>query len=61
MISSMPTRKLSPVEVLDRLTTRLEKRTESLQRVKFEGFGTVIAELETELDHLRRARRYIEE
>jgi hypothetical protein len=57
----MPSRKLTPLEVLDRLTTRLEKRLESLQRVKLEGFEPVVAELETELDHLRRARQYLEE
>lgn len=57
----MPTRrKLTPVEVLDRLQRRLEKRMESLQRVKLSGYATVIAELETELDYLRRAKRYLE-
>ena len=34
---------------------------ESLQRVKLAGFERVIAELETELDFLRRATRYLEE
>jgi hypothetical protein len=47
--------KLTPVEVLQRLQRRVEKRMESLQRVKLEGFEPVIRELETELDYLRRA------
>jgi len=34
---------------------------EALQRVKLEGFDVVIAELEIELDLLRRATRYLEE
>jgi hypothetical protein len=34
---------------------------ESLQRVKLEGFRAVISELETELDYLRRAARYLKE
>ena len=34
---------------------------ESLQRVKLAGFEVVISELETELDYLRRATRYLEE
>jgi hypothetical protein len=34
---------------------------ESLQRVKLSGFEVVISELETELDYLRRATRYLEE
>jgi hypothetical protein len=52
--------KLTPAQVLERLETRLEKRMEALQRVKLEGFQMVISELETELDYLRRARRYLE-
>jgi hypothetical protein len=32
---------------------------EALQRVKLEGFAPAIAELETELEYLRRARRYM--
>jgi hypothetical protein len=51
---------LTPVQVLQRLTRRLEKRMESLQRVKLAGFDVVIAELEVELDYLRRATRYLE-
>jgi hypothetical protein len=47
--------------VLERLQHRLEKRMESLQRVKLAGFEVVIRELETELDYLRRATRYLEE
>jgi hypothetical protein len=54
-------RKLTPIEVLQRLQQRLEKRMESLQRVKLDGFQVVILELETELDYLRRAARYLEE
>jgi hypothetical protein len=32
---------------------------ESLQRVKLDGFEPVIRELETELDFLRRAARFL--
>jgi len=32
-----------------------------LQRVKLPGFCVVIAELEVEVDYLRRAARYLEE
>ena len=53
-------RKLTPIEVLDRLLTRLEKRMEALQRVKLPGFEMVISELDVELDFLRRAKRYLE-
>lgn len=56
-----PRPKLTPVQVLERLQLRLEKRMEVLERVKLEGYGTVIAELEVELDYLRRAARYLEE
>jgi hypothetical protein len=56
-----PRRKLTPIEVLQRLQKRLEKRMESLQRVKLAGFEAVISELETELDYLRRATRYLED
>jgi hypothetical protein len=31
---------------------------EALQRVKRDGYGVAISELETELDYLRRAKRY---
>jgi hypothetical protein len=34
---------------------------EALQRVKLNGFDVVIAELEVELDLVRRATRYLEE
>jgi hypothetical protein len=51
------------VQALDgekgRLTRRLEKRMESLQRVKLAGFDVVITELE--VDYLRPATRYQEE
>ena len=53
--------KLTPVQVLERLQLRLEKRMEALQRVKLAGFDMVIAELEVELDLLRRATRYLED
>ena len=53
--------KLTPIEVLERLQLRLEKRMEALQRVKLAGFEIVVAELEIELDLLRRATRYLEE
>jgi hypothetical protein len=49
--------KHTPVQVLQRLQRRVEKRMESLQRVKLEGFELVIAELEVELDYLMRAGR----
>jgi hypothetical protein len=53
--------KLTPVQVLERLQLRLERRMEALQRVKLGGFDMVIAELEVELDLLRRATRYLED
>jgi hypothetical protein len=59
--SAMPPRKLTPVQVLERLQKRVEKRMEALQRVKLDGYGVAISELETELDYLRRARRYLEQ
>jgi hypothetical protein len=51
MILFMPPgrRKLTPLEVLERLQKRLEKRLEALQRVKLDGFAPA-SELETELD-----------
>jgi hypothetical protein len=57
----VPPRKLTPVQVLERLLTRLEKRMEALQRGKLDGFQMVISELEVEQDYLRRAMRYLEE
>jgi hypothetical protein len=56
-----PHRKLTPPEVIQRLLNRVEKRMEALQRVKLDGYGVVISELETEMDYLRRAKRYLEE
>ena len=53
--------KLTPTQVLERLQLRLEQRMESLQRVKLDGYHVVISELETELDLLRRAQRYLED
>lgn len=60
MLMPVPRPKLTPVQVLERLQLRLEKRMEALQRVKLSGYSVVIAELETELDYLRRAKRYLE-
>jgi hypothetical protein len=57
----VPRSKLTPVQVLERLQLRLEKRMEALQRVKLDGYAMVIGELEVELDLLRRATRYLEE
>jgi hypothetical protein len=57
----MPARKLTPIEVLERLLIRLEKRMEAIQRIKLDGYAMVISEMETEMDYLRRARRYLEE
>jgi hypothetical protein len=34
---------------------------EALQRVKLDGYGVAIGELETELDCLRRAKHSLEE
>jgi hypothetical protein len=45
---------------MGRLFRRLEKRMESLQRVKLDGYQIVISELEVEQDYLRRAVRYLE-
>jgi hypothetical protein len=52
--------KLTPIQVLERLQLRLEQRMECLQRVKLDEYRVVISELETELDLLRRAQRYLE-
>jgi hypothetical protein len=56
-----PGPKLTPIQVLQRLQIRVEKRMEALQRVKLEGFDMALAELQVELDFLRRATRYLEE
>ena len=56
-----PRRKLPPVEVLQRLLRRLEKRMEALQRAKLDGYQIVIAEMEGEQEYLRRAIRYLGE
>ena len=60
MIPHASPQEADPVQVLQRLQRRLEKRMASLQRVKL-GLDVVIAELEVELDYLRRATRYLEE
>jgi hypothetical protein len=57
----MPTARLTPIQVLQRLLHRIEKRAEELQRAKREGYRMVISELENEMDYLRRAARYLEE
>ena len=54
---SRPARKLTPTQVIERLLNRVEKRMEALQRVKLDGYGVAISELETELDYLRWAKR----
>jgi hypothetical protein len=54
-------RKLTPIEVLDRLLTRLEKRMEALQRVKLPGLKWSFSSWKVELDFLRRTRRYLED
>jgi hypothetical protein len=53
-------RPASPIQVLERLLTQLEKRMKP-SSVKLDGFQMVINELEVEMDHLRRAKRYLEE
>jgi hypothetical protein len=53
--------KLTPIQVLERLQLRLEQRMETLQRVKMECYDLIVSELETELDLLRRAQRYLED
>jgi hypothetical protein len=55
-----PPCKLTPIQVLERLLNRLEKRMEVLQRVKLDGFQMIIAEMEVEMDYLGRAKRYLE-
>jgi hypothetical protein len=54
-------RRLTPVEVLQRLQFRIEKRMDALQRLKLDGYDVVLAELNVELDLLRRAARYLAE
>ena len=61
VLMPVPRPKLTPVQVLERLQLRLEKRMEALQRVKLDGYAMVIGELEVELDLLRRATRYLDE
>lgn len=56
LLRMAPRSKLTPVQVLQRLHLRLEKRMEALQRIKLAGFEMAIAELEIELDLLRRRR-----
>jgi cob(I)alamin adenosyltransferase len=54
-------RKLSPVQVLERLQARLQRRVDALEGVKLDGYTIAIAELQIALDLLRRARRYLEQ
>jgi hypothetical protein len=53
--------KLTPVQVLQRLQLRVEKRMEALQQVRLAGLDMAIAETEIELNMLSRAMRYLEE
>ena len=57
--STRERRKLTAVEVVARLEARVEKRIDGLQRVGLPGFEAAITELETELDLLRRAIKYL--
>ena len=57
--TSRPTRRLTPLEVLERLQHRVEQRIVALERVKLEGFEMVLAELKVELDFLHRASNYL--
>jgi hypothetical protein len=57
---TLPT-KLTPIQVLERLQLRLEQRMETLQRGKLDCYDVIVSELETELDLLRRAQRYLED
>jgi hypothetical protein len=54
-------RKLSPVEVLERLQLRLQRRVAALEGVKLDGYAIAIAELRIALDLLQRAQRYLEQ
>jgi hypothetical protein len=53
-------KKLTPIQTLDRLIIRLERWVAALKRIKLDGYAVAISELETELDYLRRALRYLE-
>jgi hypothetical protein len=46
--------------VLDRLLRRIEKRLEALKGVRMPGYEVAISELETEMNYLLRAKRYLE-
>jgi hypothetical protein len=56
-----PPPKLTPLQVFDRLIRRLEKRIDSLERVRLDGFKPVLSELQVEMHYLNRARDYLEE
>ncbi len=51
--------KLSPVQVLQRLESRLQRRVAALEGVKLDGYNIAIAELRIALDLLQRAQRYL--
>lgn len=51
---------LTPEQCLDRIIFRTRKRIQALRDIRLEGFAAAIAELETVLDLMVRARRYIE-
>jgi hypothetical protein len=51
---------LPPPQVLDRLLRRIEKRLEALKGVRMPGYEVAISELETEMNYLLRAKRYLE-
>jgi hypothetical protein len=55
-----PRRKLTPVEVRQRLLRRLEKRMESPPAGQTRWLSGSVSELEVEQDYLRRAIRYLE-
>ena len=54
-------RKLSPVQVLERLQARLQRRVAALEGVQLDGYTIAIAELRIALDLLHRAQRYLEQ
>jgi hypothetical protein len=56
----MPTPKLTPLEVFDKLIRRVEKRIDALKRVGLDGFKPVLSELGEELHFLNRGRDYVE-
>ncbi len=55
----IPPRSLSPVQVLDILTRRLEERAAVLERVGLPGFMPTIHELRRFAEMTRKARDYL--